>query len=78
MSSERPQDLDEVKLWIAEHDGRINAYWETQHTWNERVDSRHQDLYSRISALEKKVMWVAGAAAVLGSLLGTLIPKIIA
>lgn len=44
----RLKDLEKDHLvcskWQAEHDGRINAWWEAQHAWNARVDSSVQAL----------------------------------
>jgi len=63
-----------VKTWIAEHDGRINAYWEAQHDWNARQETAIRDLTSRLQAVEKRVIWLsaiaAGGGGVLGNLLG--------
>ena len=62
--------MDDVKTWIAEHDGRINAFWDEQHRWNTTTDSRLDNFSKRLSVLERRVMWIVGAGAVAGSLAG--------
>jgi hypothetical protein len=67
--------------WISEHDGRINAWWATQHQWNkdhamenraerEKVAKSISDVGLRMTALEKKVAVIVAIAALAGSFLG--------
>lgn len=74
----RLEDLEDVKQWIAAHDGKITAYWEQQHSWNKTADHNFRDIYSRLTSIEKKIMWVAGMGATLGAFLGVLLPKLLA
>jgi hypothetical protein len=81
--SDRIEDLDDVKSWIAEHDGRINAWWEAQREWNTqndashvRIGSRLDDLRQRIESLERRVVYAAGFATAIGVTIGTLIGKL--
>ncbi len=78
------ESLDDVKrelqrqaLWIAEHDGRINAYWEAQHKLNDSVANKLHTFRLRLDALEKRVLYMAGVASALGSLVGVLITRAI-
>lgn len=84
MPASRIESLDDVRAWIAEHDGRINAWWESQHQWNAREESRRlaregelSDRIDRISdrvhSLERRVVYVAGVMSALGALGGNLI-----
>lgn len=63
----------ECVRWRAEHDGRINAWWEAQRTWNAKTDQKMHNFGVKLSALEKKVIFFSGFAAALGSGLGALI-----
>lgn len=71
---DRIDDLDDVKTWIADHDGRIDAYWRAQHLWNDKQEILSLRLNDRMTALERKVMMFCGAASLAGALAGTLIP----
>lgn len=76
MTTENPKDLEELKLWVAEHDGRINAWWREQHHRNKNLDSMLHSLTSRISAVERRMIWWAGFAAGAGGLIGGVVPKL--
>lgn len=69
------KQLHDISLWQAEHDGRINAWWENQRNWNSRVEVKMCRASDRLSALEKKVMWFSGFAAAVGSVAGVLVTK---
>jgi hypothetical protein len=65
------ETLDDAVRWIIEHDARIDVYWGNQHAWNKRVDEKIGLLGSRLTALEKRVVWLTAAAAAIGGALGT-------
>lgn len=65
-----PKSLEEVSLWIAEHDGRIEAWWEAQHKWNAVVEGEIASLQQTVHNLEKRVAYFAGGGAVVGAFLG--------
>ncbi len=69
----RIETLNDMKVWIADHDGRIDAYWEAQHIWNKKIEIEFKDFGLRISSCEKKIMYFAGAAAALGSVVGAFV-----
>jgi len=71
-----PTTLEEIRLWIANHDGRIDAWWHQQHEWNRDIEDRFQKVTERLSALERKVMYMAGLAAAGGAIVGQQIPNI--
>jgi putative NADH-flavin reductase len=73
----RIEDLEDVKTWIASHDARINAWWESQHELNTKVEGCMKDLETKVSALEKKVMWIAGAASALGAVVGNIVLAVV-
>ena len=62
--------LDHIK-WIAEHDGRINAWWEAQHKWNGETDQQLKELADVLGALRLS-FWklLAVVAATSGSTAG--------
>lgn len=68
-----PQDLQAVLLWIAEHDGRIEAWWDQQHRWNlsfeKEVRLSQRELSTRLTSVERRMIYVAGIAAGAGSIL---------
>ena len=70
-----PTDVQGVLLWIAEHDGRIDAWWEEQKRWNrdfeKEVRTTQHGFELRLSAVEKRMIYVAGIASGVGSILGT-------
>ena len=70
-----PTDVQGVLLWIAEHDGRIDAWWEEQKRWNrdfeKEVRIQQHGFELRLSAVEKRMIYVAGIASGFGSILGT-------
>lgn len=71
----RPQkieDFDDLKTWIADHEARSDTRWEVQFDHNARIERDLLALGTRITALEKRVMWVAGIFAGAGSTIGTL------
>ena len=61
------ESINDVVVWIAEHDGRNNAYWEAQAQFNIKQEKKIAELDNRLTALEKKVMWVAGVASTVGA-----------
>ena len=69
--SNRLDSLDDVKLWIARHDGRIDAWWEAQHQWNKDKTKLINDLNIRIGQLERRIIWVAGLMSGIGTMIGT-------
>ena len=76
----RPEKLEELSdliAWIHDHDGRIDAYWANQHDWNGKIELRLDRFDVRMTAVEKRIMWFAGAAAATGSLVGAVITKLL-
>ena len=53
----------EMLRWQAEHDGRINAWWEQQFKLN-------TDLMTRVSIVERRMIYASGFAAGVGALIG--------
>ena len=72
----RIETIDDIKTWIADHDGRIDAYWEAQFKLNDKIEGKFGSLYNRLEALEKRVMWFAGVAAGVGSVIGGLLTRV--
>ena len=69
----------ECLTWRAEHDGRINAWWEEQRHINTsiqrsikqldlEVNERISALGIRVSAIEKKIIWVVALTTLIAQL----------
>ena len=67
--------LDDVKTWIAEHDGRIDAYWDAQFRLNSKMEDKLAEVNVRLNAVEKRIAWIAGGAAAVGALAGSMLPS---
>ena len=65
------ETMDDVKQWIARHDGRDDVQWTAQTSFNSDCAHDRRTLHSRVSALERRVMWIAGAASASGALIGS-------
>jgi hypothetical protein len=69
MSTPEPIDtLPAMERWIVAHDTRCQAWWEEQRRWNARVEDRLESQGTRISTLERRVVWLTAAAAAGGSI----------
>ncbi len=66
MSVDLPRDLSEQLLWTANHEGRINQLWKSQLLLNTKIDTR-------LSVLEKRVIWVVGVLTAAGQALPRLL-----
>ncbi|MCP3977224.1 MAG: hypothetical protein GY720_22270 [bacterium] len=64
--------LSAIEQWQAEHDGRINAWWEAQHGYNARMDASLAEYSRRLTGLERKVIFFSGAASAIGAIAGAL------
>lgn len=65
--------INKINLWISEHDGRTNAWWDAQHSWNNKQEEKMEVVHGRITALERRVMFVSGIASGVGAVAGTLL-----
>lgn len=68
--------IEDVKVWAAHHDGKIDAFWDNQFKLNSAQTTTNLDLHVRITKVEKKVMWMAGLAAGLGGIIGPLVGRL--
>lgn len=60
------ENLDGVKLWIADHDAHVNAWWEQQ--WQQ-----NRSFSSRLDRLELRIFLIVGMGSVLGGFVGQLL-----
>jgi hypothetical protein len=74
---DRVETLEDVKAWIADHDGRIDAWWDAQHQQNRDNEHWKRKIQERLTALEKRVVWISGMAAGSGAGIGTVIVEVI-
>lgn len=75
---ERVKTLEDVKVWVADHDATSAAWWQSQREWNERVDKKIADLNVRLTAAERRLIYVAGAASAVGGSLGAGVLQVLA
>jgi hypothetical protein len=73
-------DIDGVRLWIADHDARIDGFWENQHKFNDDVDEQFGEInqafvkvYERITNMEKRLIWIVAGGAGFGGGVGAAI-----
>lgn len=66
----------ECIAWRAEHDGWVKTEWKAQHLLNQStsrrfdlVDTKFSAMGIRISAIEKKVVWVVAITTLFAQLL---------
>lgn len=71
------KQIKDIQLWIAEHDGRINAWWEQQHRHNASVDRWRRESFERMGKVEKRMGWVSGFAAAVGASVGALLSALL-
>jgi len=57
--------------------GKVDTTLEFQRDWNSKAEDRFIVVENRLTALEKKVMWIAGVCAAIGAGFGTVISKFI-
>lgn len=66
-------NLEDVKMWIAAHDGRISAYWEAQFKLNQDIKDDISNLRTRVSSLERKVIYICAIASASGAGIGNVV-----
>jgi len=62
--------------WAAEHDGRINVLWSDQFNINKAHDRETREIHKRLTAIEKRLVWLVGVAAGTGALAPDVIERI--
>ena len=72
MTEEYSQHEIECIAWRSEHDGWVKTEWRQQHLLNKTIERRFEDMDNkfvavgvRISALEKRVVWVIAVTTLL-------------
>lgn len=68
------EDIVAIKMWQAEHDGRINALWEAQERFNDKCEAERAVLGRRVTSIEKRVLLLAFGGAIIGTVLGQQLP----
>ena len=71
------ETLDQMILWAVDHDSYIRVWWKAQHEWNPKQEELMEAMRQRINSLERRVVFVAGGAAALGSGVGLLLLKLL-
>ncbi len=69
--------LEDIKIWIAGHAAKMDAYWNEQHQINRRIEDKTREISNRLSTLEKRVIVLSFLAAGAGGTIGNLLTGII-
>jgi hypothetical protein len=70
------QEVKEHSEWIAAHDARGEALWDEQRRTNLAQAQVLEKLSDKVGAMQTKLAYITGFAAVLGAVLGTLLAKV--
>jgi len=70
------KNLEDVIHYIYHHEGQIQAWWAQQFQLNSAQKSINEAQASRIASLERRLWLITGAAAGIGALLGTSLPRL--
>jgi len=62
--------ITSLELYRASHEGKITAWWESQFSWNSKKEREDHTRDTRLTAVEKRVVWLAGLAAGVGAYVG--------
>lgn len=62
--------LSAIEVWVARHDGTCTERHESQKEMLDRMGGRIHDNTNRVSKLETRIAYIAGAAAALGGGIG--------
>lgn len=71
------RDLQDVIGWCHRAEGRYEALWAAQLAENSATKKDIDDHGRRLGALEQRVMWYAGAAAMIGAALGGFVGRLL-
>jgi len=71
------REVEAGKLWIAAHDAKINALWDGQKEWNARHERSMLEVFRRLTAVEKRVVFIAGGMSLAGAIIGTLVSHLL-
>jgi hypothetical protein len=70
-------DIEGAKIWMTDHDARIDVYWEQQHELNNKHLETFQEVFTRVAVVEKRLVWLVTVAAGIGSLAGVILSNLI-
>ena len=69
--------VDQSRLWISAHEARCTERWASQEKHNVEIAKSLRDVFRRLTDLDKRVMWISGAAAAAGGGLGAIISRVL-
>lgn len=64
---------EDVKAWCIRHAAQSGELWIQQKEWNHNVEKLCREISSKINTIDRRVMWMSGAAAGIGAVLGTVV-----
>lgn len=67
---ENVEKIEDVRVWIADHDGRASVETEANHNWKLQMHNRVDSISKRLRSVETRMIFFAGAAASVGSFSG--------
>lgn len=68
-------DLNSTIQDLVTHKAVSKVKWEHQEAANKNMDNQITDVTKRLTALERKVIWMTGFAAAIGSGVGSILIK---
>lgn len=75
-NSAKIESIEDVRIWAVDRDATSGPRWRNQWRCNDEYEAEMNLLNGRVSAMEGKILWLAGFAAALGGLVGALVPKL--
>jgi hypothetical protein len=64
---DRIETVEDARLWAVKHQTEVDGLWTSQHRHNARNHQDHEKILTRLSAIEKRLIYAAGfIAAVVG------------
>lgn len=68
--------MERRELYEASHDAKIDAYWAAQFKLNDEIRKDSKSFSVRLTALEKRVVYLSALAAAVGAFLSGVVPSI--
>ena len=71
MRLDKIDDLEDVRQWIYGYDARSEEWWDYQDKHNESLDQKLSSINMRLSALERRVIWISAVFSAGGAASGS-------
>ena len=64
------ETIDDVKTWLAAHDGQVQTWWDAQHEQNNILIKQMAEITVKLDTLRTRNIWLSGLGAGIGFLIG--------